>query len=130
MERKALVIFILLLSSLVVLALLHYNQQALAPVPSPTTGPTPSTVVSVKPYSALINMTGNTTQNATVTPTPMPTEIKHTQSSTQHPTPTPPPNQMTPTAMAQWEPMEAWKPMEAMTPAIQIGAMTPWQPMH
>jgi hypothetical protein len=126
MERKALVIFILLLSSLVVLALLHFNQEALAPAPSLTAGPTEA--VSVKPYSALINLTGNATQNVTVTPTPVPTEIRYTQSTAQHSTPTPPPDQMTPTAMTPWEPMEAWKPMDAMTPAIPMGAMTPMLP--
>jgi hypothetical protein len=127
MERKALVIFILLLSSLVVLALLHYNQQALAPMPSPTTIPTAA--VTAKPYSALIDLTGNATQNATITPSPVPTEVLYTQSTAQHSTPTPPPNQMTPTAMQPLEPTEAWEPMKAMTPAIPMGAMTPWQPL-
>ena len=71
MDRKALVIFILLLSTLVVLFLLHNNQQALAPAPSPAAEPTAA--VSVKPYSAMLDMAANATPNATAArPTPSP----------------------------------------------------------
>ncbi len=124
MERKAFVIFILLLSSLAVLAIIHFGQQAPLPVPSPTASPI--TVVSVKPYLALENMANNTTRNATVTPTPTPaTQVKHTQSPAQQSTPTPQPYQMTPTAMPRWEPMDAWDPMKPWDPARRMTPMPP-----
>jgi Flp pilus assembly protein CpaB len=133
MERKALIIFILLLSSLALLVLLQYGQQAQAPALSPTAGP--AAAVSVKPYSALINLTGNTTQNVTVTPAPLPTEIGHTRSEASLSTPTPLPDQMTPTAMAPWEamtpwlPVEAWDPVEAWGPSQKMAPMAEMTPM-
>ncbi len=125
MERKALVIFVLLLSALSLLVVLNYNQQAPATVPSPTVGPSPAGNATVKPYVAAAETAGNITQNATVTPAPKPAPVKYSQQPAPSPTPTPLP-QMTPTAMAPWAPMKAWEPMDAWGPAEP---MTPWAAM-
>jgi hypothetical protein len=127
MDRKALTFIIIVLSALVILTLVHFNQQAVAPVPSPTPSATLNIPVTMP---AKIDQYQNTTPPENATITPVPDMIKYnTRSSPKAsvaaqasalPTAVP--------AMQPWKPMNPWAPANPMTPAVPMGAMTPMLP--
>jgi hypothetical protein len=118
MDRKALAVVIIFLSSLVVLLLLNVNKLAVAPVLSPTPHGTtiwPSAAVTL---SAKINTSSaGEPINATVSPTVEPVaQVAYPPPETPKPSPSPEPSPSESVAMKPWQAMPAWSPMPEASP--------------
>jgi hypothetical protein len=118
MDRKALAILIVVLSSLVILVLVNLSQPPPFPIPSPTA----PTVEPVKPPIMMLNLSDSMAapQNATATPTPLPTVDRPLSSQSSHETPAPTAQPTpSPSALQPWvpaTPMQAWSPMPVASP--------------
>jgi hypothetical protein len=117
MDRRVLVVFIAIMSALVVLLMVHFNQQAIAPTPEPTV----KANGIVKPlFTDMTNVTQkNTTSmaNLTSTPTPSPPARQTTPTYQRISTPTTAPTTLTPTPLPSgMTPWTAWGRMAAATP--------------
>ncbi|HTY90782.1 MAG TPA: hypothetical protein VMC84_06355 [Methanocella sp.] len=116
MDRKALAITILLLSSFVVLLLINQNQPATAPAVSPSATPAAN---AGKPVIAMLNTSDIVPGpvNITATPSPAPTNVIHRKpAAPPSPTPSHAPSPTTSAAMEPWKPMPAWSPMPEASP--------------
>jgi hypothetical protein len=124
MDRKALIVIIAALTLLVILLLVQYNQQALAPTPESAIsatagGPIRPTVAGIQemPENTSFSMD---LSNVTITPTAepeKPTAVATPHHSAVTATPHPPTSTPQPSAMAPWSPMS---PMSPMGPAPKL----------
>ncbi|MDI6897847.1 hypothetical protein [Methanocella conradii] len=119
---------IVVLSSLAMLILLYFNQQAMAPLPSPTIIPTIEVPAGIKP--AIVDLPENVTAPENSTVTPSPTATINAGGSSRHieappaPTPTPAPPTPTPAGMASWGPASPMPPMQAWSPMPRASPLT------
>jgi len=115
MDRRVLVVFIAIMSALVVLLMVHFNQPALAPTPEPIAQDNSI----VKPsFTNTTNMTLKNmtfTENATVSPTIIPVgPTVNRPAPAQRPVSTP---TVTPTyTPTPWGPVPPMSPATAMPP--------------
>ncbi len=120
MDRKALAVVIIFLSSLVVLYLLNFNPPASAPAVSPspqahgtTIRPSLAATLSAKVNTSNVSIT----ENATASPTTEPVaEVAYAppQAHAAESSPSPQPTESV--AMQPWQPMPAWSPMPKASP--------------
>jgi|GEM_PF-5219970 len=112
MDRKVLIVFIAIMSALVVLLMVHFNQQVIAPTPEPTTLAQDNGIV--KPlFTDMTNVTlknTTSTENATVIPT-----IILVQPTVNRPAPTRQPISTTPMATPTYTPTP-WGPVPPASP--------------
>ena len=129
MDRKALIVLIVALSSLALLTVLQLNQHASAPQPSPTISPT--ILLPSGPEPALLKLSENVSapENLTATLTTTPaaridtaTPLARVEAS---PSASPTPSLMpSPSGMTPWGPVSPMPPMQAWSPLPEASPLS------